>query len=96
MPFLESDKQIALLFIRAAAAHANDSTDENRTATLFSSRAFIFYAAALLNELAAVHEKAFPANESTFEKVPSSQSPRTKASSLSVEVMLVRTMSLFS
>lgn len=67
-----------------------------KTAGLLNPAAFYCCAAGLFNKLKTVYKKAFPANESTFEKYPLAQMPRTETSSLSVRAIFLSTMILFS
>lgn len=91
-----SEGQDAPLLIKAAAAHRNNNTKEKRTDALFSPRSLCSFAAVLLGKLKTFHKKIFPASESTFDKLLLAQVSWTKTSLLSVKVMFLITMSLFS
>lgn len=82
--------------MEASAIYTVANMKKKRTAALFSIAVFSSCAAALLDKLKAVHEKACTTGESTFEQTLSAQMARRRSCTLSVRAMLLRTMNMFS
>lgn len=91
---LPSEKQNPPLSVETAAVPTEDNTREKKHVVLLSCVLFVCCPAPGQDKKRP--QEAFAANESIFEKFLSSQMPRTKSSSLSVETMFLSIMSLLS
>lgn len=93
---LLSEKQDNVVLIETAAARTEVFLKGKTALALPRPDAFYFYAAALLDELKTVHNKAFPVSELTLRKSQPAPVPQTEASLLSVSAIPLNAMILLS